>query len=160
MRIQENPRKMARKSAVTSHSSAVEIMRRSLKQIRPPANCLLDAIDKRFFNNVIEEFARSEWTQHQLEIAAVLARCMNDLNREQQELRCEGFISVRANGTTVENPRQRIVKALTTDLLSLRRSLSLHARSRGEARDISKRTKIAQGIERNNPLDDLLAKPN
>ena len=150
---------MARKSAVTSHSSAVEIMRRSLKQIRPPANCLLDAIDKRFFNNVIEEFARSEWTQHQLEIAAVLARCMNDLNREQQELRHEGFIAARANGTSVENPRQRIVKALTSDLLSLRRSLSLHARARGEARDISKRTKIAQAIERNNPVDDLLAKP-
>jgi phage terminase small subunit len=150
---------MARKSSVTSHSSAVEIMRASLKPIQPPANCPLDAIDLRFFKNVLEEFARSEWTAHQLEIAATMARCMNDLNREQQELRHEGFIAARANGTTVENPRQRVVKALTTDLLSLRRSLSLHARARGEARDISKRTKIAQSIERNNPVDDLLAKP-
>ncbi|MDG2405864.1 MAG: hypothetical protein P8M25_13205 [Paracoccaceae bacterium] len=150
---------MARKSAVTSNSSAVEILRASLKQIQPPANCPLDACDIRFFNNVIEEFSRSEWTEHQLEIAAMMARCMNDLNREQQELRHEGFIAARANGTKVENPRQRIVKALTSDLLSLRRSLSLHARARGEARDISKRTKIAQATERNNPVDDLLAKP-
>ena len=133
-------------------------MRASLKPIQPPANCPLDVIDLRFFKNVIEEFARSEWTTHQLEIAAMMARCMNDLNREQQELRHEGFIAARANGTTVENPRQRVVKALTTDLLSLRRSLSLHARARGEARDISKRTKIAQSIERDNPIDDLLAK--
>ena len=112
------------------------------------------------FANVIEEFARSDWTAHQLEIAAMLARTMNDINREQQELRIEGYISVRQNGTTVENPRQRVVKSLTGDLLSLRRSLSLHARARGEARDIAKRSTIAKEIESDNPLeDDLLARP-
>ena len=57
----------------------------------------------------------------------MIARTMNDINREHQELRKEGYISVRQNGTTVENPRQRVVKSLTGDLLSLRRSSSLHA---------------------------------
>jgi len=40
---------------------------------------------------------------HQLEIAAMIARTMNDINREHQELRKEDYISVRQNGTTVEN---------------------------------------------------------
>jgi len=97
---------------------------------------------------------------HQLEIAAMIARTMNDINREHQELRKEGYISVRQNGTTVENRRQRVVKSLTGDLLSLRRSSSLHARARGEARDVAKRSAIAKEIEGDNPLDDeLLARP-
>ena len=93
-------------------------------------------------------------------LAAMIARTMNDINREQQELRKEGYITTRQNGTTVENPRQRVVKSLTGDLLSLRRSLSLHARARGEARDVAKRTGYAKEIEGDNPLDDeLLARP-
>jgi len=55
----------------------------------------------------------------------MLARTMADLNREQQELRKEGYISVRANGTTVENPRLRVQKSLSGDVLAMRRSLSL-----------------------------------
>ena len=92
----------------------------------------------------------------------MIARTMNDINREHQELRKEGYISVRQNGTTVENRRQRVVKSLTGDLLSLRRSSSLHAlaRARGEARDVAKRSAIAKEIEGDNPLDDeLLARP-
>ena len=135
-------------------------MSSATNEIYPPSNVPLTETDLPFFANVIEEFARSDWTAHQLEIAAMLARTMNDINREQQELRIEGYISVRQNGTTVENPRQRVVKSLTGDLLSLRRSLSLHARARGEARDIAKRSTIAKEIESDNPLeDDLLARP-
>ena len=115
-----------------------------------------------FFANVIEEFARSEWTAHQLELAAMLARSMADLNREQQQLRREGFIAVRENGTTVENPRARVVKSLTGDIYSGRRSLALHARARNSGDNRSKATrsaalKQAQG----KPNDDgLLARPN
>ena len=90
----------------------------------------------------------------------MIARTMNDINREQQELRKEGYITTRQNGTTVENPRQRVVKSLTGDLLSLRRSLSLHARAQGEAIDVAKRTGYAKEIEGDNPLDnELLARP-
>ena len=90
----------------------------------------------------------------------MIARTMNDINREHQKLRKEGYISVRQNGTTVENPRQRVVKSLTGDLLSLRRSLSLHACARGEARDVAERSAIAKEVEGNNPLDhELLARP-
>ena len=75
------------------------------------------------------EFARSQWTENALEIAAMMARTMHDLDAEQQELCEEGYIAVRENGTTAENPRTRIVKKSTFDLLFLRRSPGVNARA-------------------------------
>jgi hypothetical protein len=47
-------------------------------------------------------------------------------------------------------------------ILSMRRSLSLHARAQGgETRDIGKRRGQTKEIESGNPLnDDLIARPN
>ena len=149
---------MARKARVDSGSEAVRIMQGSGKHIAPPSNVPLDDCDLPFFASVIDEFARADWTAHQLELAAMLARDMADLEREQRELRAEGFISTRENGTTVENPRTRVCNALKTGILAHRRSLSLHARARSEARDIGKRSAMAKSIETD--LDDeLLARP-
>ena len=150
-----------RKERIDGQAAAVKVMASATQSIQPPTNVPLEKSDMPFFVNVIDEFARSEWTAHQLELAAMLARTMADLNREQQELRKEGYISVRQNGTTVENPRQRVVKSLTGDLLSLRRSLSLHARARGEARDVAKRSAIAKEIEGDIDIffNDLISKP-
>ena len=137
-------------------------MVKAAQPIHPPSHVPLDEQDMVFFANVIEEFARSEWTLHQLELAASLARMMADLNREQQTLRGEGFIAVRENGTTVENPRARVVKSITGDILSMRRSLALHARARsgGDARNVAGRNAKAKEIEAGSPLgDDLLARP-
>lgn len=150
---------MARKKRSDSLDEAVRVA--SAADIVPPSNVPLEACDLPFFANVIDEFARADWTPHQLELAAMLARSMADLNREQQQLRTEGFIAVRENGTTVENPRARVVKSLTGDIYSGRRSLQLHARARGEARDRAKQTgeaKATEGAVRGG--DDLLARPN
>lgn len=149
-----------RKSSSTSKEKQQEIVRASFTDIRPPAHIGLDDEYLVYFDNVIAEFAKSEWTQHQLEIACMLARSIGDLNTEQKTLRQEGYISVRENGTTVENPRSRVVKSLTGDILSLRRSLALHARARGgEARDIAK--KKLQGLEQQaGEYDDMLAPPS
>src|SRR5688572_9908112 len=119
-----------RQSRIDSPAEAVRIMQAAATELAPPAHIPLDDCDAPFWRNVIAEFARAEWTEHQLEIAAMLARTMADLAREQKTLRDEGFISVRENGTSVENPRARAVKSLTGDILSLRRSLALHARAR------------------------------
>ena len=140
--------------------NAAQIMAKSAMPITVPSNVPLSDTDIPFYHNVIGEFARSQWTEHALEIAAMMARTMHDLNTEQQALREEGYIAVRENGTTVENPRTRIVKSLTSDLLSLRRSLGVNARAREEAHVANKKTLIAEAIEANNPLDDgLIARP-
>lgn len=137
-------------------------MAKASQQIHPPATVPLDDGDVPFFANVIEEFARSEWTGHQLELAALLARTMADMNREQLALREEGSTLKTDKGTPVVNPRKTVIQMHASTILSYRRSLGLHARAQGgEARDVAKRRDQAKAVEANNPLDDdLLARPN
>ena len=151
----------AKKKRIDSASEQVRVMMQATKQIHPPSTVPLDDADMPFFANVIEEFARSEWTSHQLELAAMLARTMADLNREQLALREEGTIMHTDKGTPVVNPRKTVIQMHASTILSYRRSLGLHARAQGgEARDIAKRRTMAKGIEADNPLEDeLLARP-
>ncbi len=150
-----------RKARIDSAAEAVRVMAKATTEIEPPANVPLDAEDLPFFRNVIAEYARSEWSSHQLELAAMLARTMADLTREQKLLRDEGGVAYSEKGTPVANPRKSIVQMHASSILSFRRSLSLHARAQaGEARDVAKRRGAAKEIEGDNPLeDDLLARP-
>ncbi len=151
---------MPRKRRADSVAAYVEAA--TAAPIHPPSHVPLADEDKPFFANVIDEFARSEWTAHQLELAAMLARIMCDLNTTQQELRVEGVTAKTDRGTPVVNPKVQIVKGFTSDILSMRRSLALHARARanGDNRNVGTRNaklKQAQG-EAND--DGLLARPN
>jgi hypothetical protein len=150
-----------RKSRIDSAPEAVRVMAAATKEITAPASVPLSARDLPFFRSVIAEFARSEWSAHQLELAAMLARTMADLEEEQRELRKEGSVMTTERGTPVVNPRKALIQMHASSILSFRRSLALHARAQGgDARDIAKRRTIAAGIEANNPLDDdLLARP-
>jgi len=151
-----------RKARIDSATEAVRVMSKAAAEIQAPENVPLDKADLPFFNNVIAEYARSEWTSHQLEIAAMLARTMADLVREQALLRDEGGIAYSEKGTPVANPRKSIVQMHASSILSFRRSLSLHARAQaGEARDVAKSRGAAKEIESDNPLGDgLLATPD
>ncbi|WP_208245103.1 terminase small subunit (plasmid) [Rhizobium sp. T1470] len=142
-----------RKARIDSAAEAVRVMAKASAAIVPPANVPLDHEDLPFFENVIAEYARSEWSNHQLELAAMLARTMADLTREQKLLRDEGGIAYSDKGTPVANPRKSIVQMHAGSILSFRRSLSLHARAQaGEARDVAKR-RATKEIEADNPLD-------
>ena len=154
------PRK--RKSRIDSADEAVRVMASAAQEIVAPSNVPLSKEDLPFFASVIAEFARSEWTAHQLELAAMLARTMADLEREQRDLRSEGSVAKTEKGTPVVNPRKAVVQMHASSILSFRRSLALHARAQGgDARDIAKRRAGAKGIEADNPLDDeLIARPN
>ena len=146
---------MARKRT-DSKENAAQIMAKSAV----PITVTLSETDIPFYHNVIGEFARSQWTENALEIAAMMARTMHDLDAEQQALREEGYIAVRENGATVENPRTRTFKNLTFDLLSLRRALGVNARARETAHVASKKTQLAKAIEADNPLNDgLITRP-
>lgn len=138
----------SRKQPVTTIESAARVVRGMSKDIQPPAHITLDDCDLPFWRSVVAEFARADWTEHQLELAALLSRTMSDMATEQKTLRSEGFIAVRENGTTVENPRARVCKSLAGDILSLRRSLALHARGRaGDNRDAGTQKVITREIE-------------
>lgn len=150
-----------KKQRIDSTSEQVRVMSKAATQIHPPSTVPLEEGDLPFFVNVIEEFARSEWTAHQLELAALLARTVADLNREQLAMREEGTVLVSEKGTPVVNPRKTVIQMHASTILSYRRSLGLHARAQGgEARDVAKRRTMAKQIEADNPLEsDLLARP-
>lgn len=151
-----------RRQRIDSATAAVKVMQSATRELAPPSHVRFGEEDWPFWHSVIAEFARSEWTEHQLELAAMLARAMADLEREQYELRREGSVLVNERGTPVVNPRKSVVQMTAAAILSMRRSLSLHARAQGgERRDVEKRRAMAKGIEADNPLDDdLLARPS
>lgn len=144
-----------RKQRVDSATAAVKIMQGATREIAPPGHVRMGEGDWPYWHSVIAEFARSEWTDHQLEVAAFLARTMADLEREQWMLREEGSTLASERGTPVVNPRKTVVQMHASSILSLRRSLALHARAqKGETRDVGKRREQAKVIEAGNPLDD------
>lgn len=149
---------MARKTRIDTTAGAIEVARAAQVQIVPPSNVPLAADDLPFFASVIDEFARSEWTAHQLELAAMLAKKMRMLRDELAALESEGFVQATANGTPCQNPRLGGVRMLDTSIMATRRSLQLHARAtKGETRDTAKRRDIAKGYEGDGEGDDLLA---
>jgi hypothetical protein len=151
---------MAKRPRIDSAAAAVDAARASQQQISPPSNVPLDARDLPFFASVLDEFARSEWTAHQLELAAMLARTMADLEEEQRLMRAEGSTLKTDKGTPVINPRKTAIQMHYGNIHSARRSLSLHARAQGgEARDVAKRRDMAREFDTGEG-DDLLARPN
>src|SRR3546814_9700744 len=80
---------------------ALPILQGATREIAPPAHVRMSEEDWPFWHSVIAEFARSEWTDHQLEMAAMLARAMADLEREQYDLRAEGSVMTSERGTPV-----------------------------------------------------------
>jgi hypothetical protein len=110
---------------------------------------------------VIAQFARSELTAHQLELAAMLARTMADLNRERWALRKEGSVVTTEKGTR-SSIRVRPWYRCRLVLSYRSGALCLYTRAQdGEARDGAKRRAGAKEIEADNPLDDrLIARPN
>ena len=152
---------MTRKTRIDSTAAAIEIAKAASKPISPPSNVPLDDCDLPFFASVLDEFARSEWTAHQLELAAMLARTMSDLNAEQIAMRAEGSVVSSDRGTPVINPRKTAIQMHYSNIHSARRSLSLHARAqKGEARDVEKRRSMTKEAEGGADFDDLLARPN
>ena len=152
-----------RRSRIDSTTEAVRVVAAAGRQINPPSNVPLEPCDLPFFASVIAEFARADWTAHQLELAAMLARTMADLEREQMLLRGEGAIAYSEKGTPVANPRKTIVQMHAASILSFRRSLALNARAQsGEARDVAKRRTASKRLENIGDLhgDDLIAKPH
>ena len=139
---------MARRKRSDSIAGQVAVAGALARPLVAPAHVSLEACDEPFFASVIEEFPRSEWTCHQLELAAMLARTMADTSREQLLLRSEGSVSTTERGTPVVNPRKAVLQMHAATILSFRRSLSLHAAGmKGQAKDNVRRLSDAMATE-------------
>lgn len=141
-------------------SIAEQVRAMQAKQIVPPDHVPLGPDDMPFFDNIIDQFARSEWTPHQVEVAALLARTMSDMNEAQKTLRNEAPKVDNGRGGEVANPLIGIIRGYTSDIGAMRRSLGLHARARnGDNRSVATRNQVLKSAQ--DALDDdLLARPN
>lgn len=148
---------MSRRQRIDSTAAQVVVLSKAARELKIPAHVPLDAMDLPFWESVIAEFARSEWTDHQLELAAMLARTMADMEREQRLFREEGSVAHSEKGTPVINPRKTAIQMHASTILSFRRSLSLHARAMGgEAETIGPRRAAAKALEKGAESDDGL----
>lgn len=153
-----------RRKRIDSPTVAVEIAAKSAREVAPPSHVRMHDNDWPYWHSVVVECARSEWTDHQLELAAFLARDMADVERIQFELRGNEVVTSE-RGADMPNPLLATLRMKTTNILALRRSLGLHARARdGDNRETAKRRDIAKGIEAGFGADDddaqYLARPN
>lgn len=150
--------------AITNPSEQVRIIQGAFKDIKPPKHIKMLQRDMPFFNSVIAEFAKADWSDHQVEIACLLARAMSDLEDQQNRLRKEGGTTRSERGTPVVNPRKILVQMYAGTILSLRKSLALDARSGGQKVDIAKKRGLAKEIEGSamsmDMDDDLISRPN
>src|SRR3546814_12767946 len=89
-----------RKQRIDSATVAVKVMQGATREIDPPVHVRMSEEDWPFWHSVIDELARSEWTDHQLELAAMMARERADLERETDDLHDAGVVMSSDRGTT------------------------------------------------------------
>lgn len=146
-----------KKSPITSVAEQVRIAQSATRKIVPPAHVSLDARDLPFFNSIIAEFAKAEWSDHQIELAAKMARLMADTEAEYRAMRAEGTVITNAKGDMKISPRRTIIQMNMQTILNFRRSLSLNANLVGNRPTRDKRIKAGKQIESQFAEHPLLA---
>ena len=119
-----------------SAASAVKAMvNAALPPLPLPEHVQLRETDHPFWEGVLRARARDEWTESDLVVAAQLARCQADIEREQQILNYEGTVVENAKGTQIMNPRVTVLEQLSRREMALMRTLRMGGRIAGDARD-------------------------
>ncbi|RMG71919.1 MAG: TerS protein [Chloroflexi bacterium] len=130
--------------------------------IDPPKHVKLRETDLPFWYSVVRARAKNSWTDHDLEIAANLARCKADIERIQAELNEEGDTILNARGTVVMNPKHSLLETLSRRSVALSRIVQVHAGATVQAADQRKKNTAERNARQAlNDLDDeLIATPH
>ena len=159
---------MSRAIRSETRESKARIMKAANREIEPPAHVELDERELLYFDDVVAEFARADWTQHQLTLAAFLARALAETDEITLELKDEGSILYSQKGTPVINPLRTVLQMNATTIFNYRRSLQLNtvrapggnAQSRGKLTQATKQIELdAQHLEDEDSDENLLAAP-
>lgn len=155
---------MSRKARVDSKPEQVKTMIASAtRDVNPPAKLKLDEDELEIFDEIIAEFATIDWSSHSIRLAAILARTMSMMQEAQSDLASEGFTTKNARGNDVMNPVASAMNMMASQVMSMRRTLALHATAGAKKGDVGNRRNQRKAQEADNPLDDddeeLLAVP-
>ena len=110
--------------------------------LAPPAHVKLREGDQPFWEAVLCARARDEWGKADLVVAAQLARCLHDIEKEQLLMDVEGTVVLNDKRTPVVNPRVSVLEQFARREMALMRTLRMGGRIAGDARDESGRRKI------------------
>ena len=110
--------------------------------LAPPAHVKLREGDQPFWEAVLCARARDEWGAADLVVAAQLARCLRDIEKEQELMDAEGTVIPNDKGTMCVNPRVSVLEQFARREMALMRTLRMGGRIAGDARDESGRRKI------------------
>jgi hypothetical protein len=153
---------MARRQRIDSATGAVATMAKAARDLSPPKHLKLRRGDLPFWDAVIAERAKSEWTDADLAVAANLARAMADAEK------IAAFPVDKGGNVQITLLIQMVEFSdkLARRIVTLRRALGLDNRSKnGEQRDVNRRREHQKDIEGgHNPMadddDGLLARPS
>lgn len=152
---------MSRRQRIDSAAGAVTTMAAAARDLSPPEHVKFRSTDWPFWDAVIKERAKSEWTDADLLVAANLARALADAERiAEMTIGRGGVVKVRTLAATIAASDK-----LARRIVTLRRALGIDSRAKnGEQRDVDKRREHAKAIEAgHNPMegdgDGLLARP-
>jgi len=132
---EKKPRKQRSDSITASLRAAQNAI---APPLLPPASKQLSEGEMVFFNDIITARARDDWKDADLYFAADLARCMSDMDREQQTLRTEETVIAEGNGKLVENPRIKIISRYRSEAAAIARTLQIGGRGIGDPRTFEK----------------------
>lgn len=144
-----------------SAASAVKAMLNAAKDdLRPPAHVRLRDGDEPFWVGVVRARARDEWTEADLMVAAQLARCLHDIEKEQVSLDEEGTVLVNDKGTQIVNPRVSVLEQFARREMALMRTLRMGGKVPGEdprSQAGARRVERASRKVKDELADELLA---
>lgn len=126
-----------------------------------PGHVRLRETDLPFWDGIVRARTRDEWSAADLVVAAQLARCQYDIERESILLDDEGTVVVNDRGTQIANPRVSVLEQLARREMALLRTLRMGgAAAGGDKRDLEKARTIQRQSEalREELADDLIAR--
>lgn len=127
---------MTRRNRSDSVTQAIDAMgNAALPDLEPPAHCRLRDGDRPFWDGIVRARARDEWTEADLVVAAQLARCQSDIEREQAALDGETTVVENARGTVVVNARVSVLEQFARREMALMRTLRMGGSPAGKASD-------------------------
>ena len=131
-------------------------------EFEPPAHVRLPEEARPFWSGIMASRARDEWSKNDFVVAAQLARCQSDIEKESLLLESEGSVVENARGTQVMNPRHSVLEQLARRELALMRALAMtasHANNKDRAKvDEARSSERKMAKSKDELLDeDLLA---
>lgn len=127
---------MTRRQPATSIDAAINAMANAGEPpLEVPKHCNLRDGDKPFWDGIVCARARDSWTDADLVVAAQLARCQADIEREQLALDAESTVVKNERGTNVVNARCAVLEQFARREMALMRTLRLGGTVAGTPRD-------------------------